>query len=161
MPRSWLSALPAIASVATLVGCDHATKVAAVSALRDQVPFALLRGALDLSYRENSDVAFDALSRASLRLPPVALGIFAIATALVVAIAWAHRGVASWPEHAGFAMVIAGALGNGIDRFQRGHVIDFIHLHHWPVFNLADVLVLCGIGLLVLARRRAFPVAAS
>jgi signal peptidase II len=145
--------------VAALVGCDHATKVAAVSALRDQAPVALVRQALELSYVENHDVAFDVLSHASLRLPAVALGAFALAMAFVVAIVWARRGTMSWPAHAGFVMVVAGAIGNGIDRFQRGHVIDFIHLHHWPVFNVADVLVVCGIGLLLLVRRRAFPVA--
>ncbi len=154
MPRSWPSVFAAIASVAALVGCDQATKVAAVSSLRDQAPVALVRGALDLSYVENHDIAFDSLSRASLRLPPVALGTFAIVMAFVVAFVWARRTM-SWPAHAGFAMIVAGALGNGIDRFQRGHVIDFIHLHHWPVFNVADMLVLCGMGLLVLARRPA------
>jgi signal peptidase II len=148
-----------MASVAALVGCDHVTKAAAVSGLRDHLPITLVPGALDLSYVENRDIAFDALSRASLRFPAATLGIFALATALVVAVVWTRRRVESWPEHAGFVMVIAGALGNGIDRFQRGHVIDFIHLHHWPVFNVADVLVVCGIGLLVLVRQRASPVA--
>lgn len=157
--RTWSSALRAILSVAALVGCDHATKVAAVSGLRDHVPVALVPGALDLSYAENQDIAFDALSRASLRFPALALGTCALVMAIVVAVVWARRAVAWWPEHAGFAMVIAGALGNGIDRFQRGHVIDFIHLHHWPVFNVADVLVVCGIGLLVLRRQRTSRVA--
>jgi signal peptidase II len=159
MRRSWPSALLAIASVAALVGCDHATKVAAVSALRDQGPVSLVRGALDLSYVENRDVAFDTLSRASLRLPAVALGAFALAMAFVVTVVWVRRGMMSWPAHAGFAMVVAGAIGNGIDRFQRGHVVDFIHLHHWPVFNVADVLVVCGMGLLVLGRQPASPAA--
>ncbi len=41
-------------------------------------------------------------------------------------------------------LLLGGALGNLVDRLfrapapLRGHVVDWIHLHHWPVFNLAD-----------------------
>lgn len=54
----------------------------------------------------------------------------------------------------GELLVIAGALGNLFDRFLFGGVIDFIvlqyHTYVWPVFNVADVAVVCGIGLMVL-----------
>jgi Signal peptidase (SPase) II len=42
-----------------------------------------------------------------------------------------------------------GALGNYLDRVFRGYVVDFIHVPHWPVFNVADIAVSVGIGLLV------------
>jgi signal peptidase II len=38
----------------------------------------------------------------------------------------------------------AGAIANVVDRLRRGYVIDFIYLHHWPVFNVADVLIVLG-----------------
>lgn len=47
-------------------------------------------------------------------------------------------------------LVIAGALGNMLDRFRLGYVVDFFELPHWPVFNVADVLLCCGVGLLAL-----------
>lgn len=51
--------------------------------------------------------------------------------------------------------MISGALGNLIDRIRYGYVIDFIHVHirdvfSWPVFNVADILIVAGIGLLLL-----------
>jgi len=53
-------------------------------------------------------------------------------------------------------LIVGGALGNLVDRLRVGAVIDFIDLRVWPVFNLADVAITIGVGLLVVeaARRR-------
>jgi signal peptidase II len=141
------------ACVIALVGCDHATKLAAESALRDRVAVAVVPGVLDLSYTENRNVAFDALARLSLHPPPSVLAAFALAATAFILAAWVRRRRAAWPVHAGFALVVAGALGNALDRVTRGHVIDFIHVRFWPVFNVADVLVVAGLALLVLGYR--------
>ena len=53
-----------------------------------------------------------------------------------------------------FSLVLAGALGNIYDRFFYGSVVDFLDFyygsHHWPAFNVADIAVSVGIGLIVL-----------
>ena len=55
----------------------------------------------------------------------------------------------------GLGMVLGGALGNLIDRFfrspgpLRGHVVDFVSVGWWPVFNVADSAIVCGAILLV------------
>ncbi len=54
----------------------------------------------------------------------------------------------------GLALVLGGAIGNVIDRLLYGHVIDFIHVHyanvwHYPVFNIADMAIMGGMGLVV------------
>ena len=62
----------------------------------------------------------------------------------------------------GFALglLLGGALGNLGDRlfrapgFGRGHVVDFLQLPHWPVFNVADSAICCAAGLIVLASLR-------
>jgi len=55
---------------------------------------------------------------------------------------------------AGLALVMGGALGNVIDRLWHGHVIDFIHVHwqqhYFPAFNVADIAITIGAGLLIL-----------
>lgn len=43
-----------------------------------------------------------------------------------------------------FALILGGAAGNLIDRLRFGHVIDFIDLHWWPVFNFADSCITIG-----------------
>ena len=54
----------------------------------------------------------------------------------------------------GLASILGGALGNVIDRFVHGHVIDFIHAHYgphyWPAFNVADMAITLGAALLII-----------
>ncbi|BAU65097.1 lipoprotein signal peptidase [Stanieria sp. NIES-3757] len=56
-------------------------------------------------------------------------------------------------EQLGYGFILAGALGNGIDRFVFGYVVDFldVRLIQFPVFNLADVFINVGIVLLLIA----------
>lgn len=46
-------------------------------------------------------------------------------------------------------VLAGGALGNLFDRYWYGHVIDFLDLRWWPVFNVADIAIVCG-GMLLL-----------
>jgi signal peptidase II len=139
---------------AALVGCDHGTKLVAQRALEDRGPLGLVRGVLDLRYTENHDTAFSLLrslqfeGKAALI---VALALFALGAITVM---WWRRRHASRLEQAGFGLIVAGALGNLLDRVGRGYVIDFIHVHHWPVFNVADILVALGGAALVIAAMR-------
>jgi signal peptidase II len=53
-----------------------------------------------------------------------------------------------------FSLVLAGAIGNLIDRLRYGEVVDFLDFYrfsyHWPAFNIADSVICIGIGLLAL-----------
>ncbi len=62
-------------------------------------------------------------------------------------------------EQLGYGCILAGAFGNGIDRFLFGYVVDFLdfRLINFPIFNLADVLINIGIGVLLLASFRPLP----
>lgn len=51
----------------------------------------------------------------------------------------------------GIGMVTGGALGNLVDRLRFGYIVDFLDLHVWPVFNLADSAICIGTGLLLLS----------
>ncbi len=72
------------------------------------------------------------------------------------------RGVRSRLETAAYICVIGGAWGNVIDRLRIGAVVDYLDFYylgwHWPAFNLADVFVVTGAGLLLLANRTEKPV---
>jgi lipoprotein signal peptidase len=74
----------------------------------------------------------------------------------------------------GVPLVIGGAIGNFYDRVRLGHVIDFIDAHvlfkgieyHWPTFNVADIVICVGVGLMALdmfgsKRGPALPLATS
>lgn len=72
------------------------------------------------------------------------------------------RGVGRRLGAAAYVGIIGGALGNVADRLRIGAVIDYLDLHwrdvHWPAFNLADVFVVSGAGLLLLASLNPRPV---
>ncbi|MCB1958347.1 MAG: lipoprotein signal peptidase [Rhodocyclaceae bacterium] len=57
-----------------------------------------------------------------------------------------------------FAMIIGGAIGNVIDRFAHGAVVDFLYFHAgrygWPAFNLADSAITLGVILMIWAQIR-------
>lgn len=141
---SWLLVLFTVA----LVGCDHATKVAAQSVLEHRGAVALVPGLLDLHYAENRDTAFS-LTRV-LRFPGkgALLVTLAVIGLCAVILAWWRRRRASTTEQVAYALLVAGALGNALDRVLRGYVVDFIEIHRWPIFNVADVAIVAGALLL-------------
>jgi signal peptidase II len=140
------------------VGCDHATKAVAQRALGHHPPVPIIPGALDLHYAENRDTAFS-LSRVMHFPGKEALLVALAMTGLgAVAVAWWRRRRASTMEQVAYALIVAGAFGNAADRLVRGYVIDFIEIHRWPIFNVADVAIVVGVALLAignLRRRRA------
>jgi signal peptidase II len=46
-------------------------------------------------------------------------------------------------------LIIGGGFGNLIDRVRQGYVVDFFDFHFWPIFNVADIAVSVGCGLLI------------
>jgi len=153
--RRW-QLLAVVLLVLGLVGCDHTTKRLAAAELRG-APSVVLPGVLELTYTENRDSSFSLLhhaiasgeTRYRFLLGSMALGTCVAALGLVLR--WRRS---SLLEKAALATLLGGALGNLIDRAVLGYVIDWVHLTHWPVFNVADVAITVGAGLLWLASRR-------
>ena len=146
----------AVASVALLVGCDGATKYEAVAHLAGAAPARLVPTVLDLVYTENHDTAFTVLRGVVWPAKAELLAAIAWVATFTLALAWWKRRHAPSPAlHLAFALTLAGALGNALDRVTRGFVVDFVHLHagrlEWPVFNLADIFVVVGAGLFAAA----------
>ena len=133
----------------SLFGCDHATKLAAEQSLSNGRAVNVVSGVLELRFTTNDDTAFSLLHNFGIARSPILL-VTASALALVGVVAmWiASRKRASRMHHIGFALVLAGALGNVVDRAVRGSIVDFIHITHWPIFNVADIAVVAGVALL-------------
>ena len=160
-PRALLRRLALALLALGLVGCDHATKAMAEISLGPRPGHALalgLGGRVGFRLTANPDTAFSLFGRLGVpHGPHVLLALAVLVTALVVAVwrARTRRGEATTAEHVGFALVLAGAAGNALDRAFRGHVVDFVQLGPWPVFNVADVVVVVGLGLVALSALRA------
>lgn len=75
----------------------------------------------------------------------------------LIALAWFGPKLRRW-EQFGYGFILSGAMGNGIDRFLAGEVVDFLdfRLINFPVFNLADVFINVGIICLLIANSQSF-----
>jgi len=154
--RPIASRLALLGALTLLVGCDHATKLAAKSALEGQGPRSLIRGALGLRYVENTDVAFNLLRSVPERIrAPLLIVLGAVAMLGLLALLLRRQGLGF--ARAALLLMTAGALGNYLDRVTRGYVVDFVQLPHWPVFNVADIYVTAGAILLAWSAVRARP----
>jgi signal peptidase II len=136
-----------------VLALDLASKALAVRELSDHEPVELLGGLLTLRLVRNPGAAFGMAQGLTVVLTVVAVGV-----ALVI-LRMARRLRSSWWAVA-LGLVLGGALGNLVDRLfrapspGRGHVVDFLELPRWPVFNLADsAIVVAGVLMVVLSAR--------
>jgi len=142
-----------IAAVAVIVAIDQAAKAWAVHALADG-PKLVIGHTVELELTRNGGSAF---SRFQGLTPVLAIG------AVIVSIVLARvlHGARDRVLVVALALVLGGALGNLADRFfrapgfLRGHVVDFVAVGWWPVFNVADSCITVGAILLVLRSFRA------
>jgi signal peptidase II len=150
--RAWL-VLAAIAVV--VLALDQWSKHWAHTTLRFEHGgrLALVEGYLDLAYVRNPGAAWGFLARSSesFRQP------FFIAVSLVAMLFILYLFVRlEAGQHLllyALSLVMGGALGNFADRLRFQYVIDFIelhlqHRHRWPTFNVADMAITIGVGLL-------------
>ncbi len=141
-------------AAAVVVAVDQLTKALVVSNLREGEPRRVIDGVLSWSLQRNPGSAFGLF-----RHVPV---LFTILAALIaVAIVVRAPRVRDRLTGVALGLVLGGAVGNLVDRVARppglfrGHVIDFIDFHWWPVFNLADSAVVIGAALLLISSYRA------
>lgn len=128
---------------------DLATKILAVHKLEDREPVEIFGTVFQLELVRNPGAAFGigvGMTVVFTLLSVVVVGVILRAANRLGSTAWALV----------FGLVLGGALGNLTDRvfrepaFLRGHVVDFLHLTHWPVFNLADTAFCVAGGIVFL-----------
>lgn len=148
----------AVAAVAATLALDLGTKSWAASDLRRGGARTVVKGHLTLRYQENAGAAFSLLAGAPGRSRRLALIVVSAAAVVAVAVVLARRIRAQASGLAlpcGLALLLAGTLGNLIDRIARGWVVDFIEWRifgrwQWPTFNFADIAISAGAGLIAL-----------
>ncbi|MFN2615156.1 MAG: signal peptidase II [Actinomycetota bacterium] len=137
-------------TAAVWITVDQITKAMAVASLRPGEPVRALGHIVYWTLQRNSGAAFSIFTSVPWLFTILA---FLISIAIVVY----ARHVSSRMYALALGLVLGGAIGNLIDRLARapgpfrGHVVDFIDLRVWPVFNVADSGVVIGAILLVLA----------
>jgi signal peptidase II len=137
------------ATAALVVLADQLTKIWAAQVLQGAGMRPLIPGLIDLYYTTNTGAAFSLFAGSTRVLGAVSL-------LVAMAVAWwiLSKGRRGLPLSRALALgfLLGGAIGNGIDRWRLGAVIDFLALVpvNFPVFNLADVAInLAVVGFLV------------
>lgn len=147
----WKLAYLAIAGGVFLI--DQSTKAWAVSRLRFGDDVRVIPGFLNFAYAENTGVAFSMLDNQGdagrWGLSVVAM----VAAALVVYFFW-RTPRADDRILGALSLLLAGIVGNVVDRIRLGFVVDFIDVQfgswHYPTFNVADMSIVIGAGLLII-----------
>jgi signal peptidase II len=115
-------------------------------------PVEWLESIFSFTFLDNTGVAFGLFSGFG--------GIFKVLSTLIIlallVFYYQLEEEEHWLTHLALGVQIGGALGNLVDRFVRGAVVDFIDVNfwpfkEWPVFNIADSAIVVGVGLLLLA----------
>ncbi|HYN24120.1 MAG TPA: signal peptidase II [Pyrinomonadaceae bacterium] len=130
---------------------DQASKAWATRALRFGDDRTIINGFLDFVYTENRGIAFGQLQEGG-SFGRWLFVILALAAAVAVLYYFMRTPRNDDRILAACALLLAGITGNLTDRVRLGYVIDFISVHagsyHWPTFNVADVSICVGAGLL-------------
>jgi signal peptidase II len=157
-----LRRLPYLLLSLCIIALDAWTKWLVVTHIdvHDSIP--LIPNLFQLVHVRNTGAAFGIGANAESDIVPILLNIGAIGVFFVV-VAYAFRtAVTDRVLQVGLHLILGGAIGNLIDRFRLGYVVDFLDVymnwggqtHHWPAFNVADSAICIGIGLLFFDMRK-------
>ena len=134
-------------AILALIGLDWLTKywIQTSMALNDTIP--VIDGIFHITYIHNYGAAFSILQgKQSFLLIVTGIAMTAILAYMVIG---QIKKKAASMELWSLALILAGGIGNFIDRVRFGYVVDFFDFRIWPIFNVADIAVCCGCSLLV------------
>jgi len=124
---------------------DQMIKFLVVRGLRPYLDYPVIGNFFKLTLVYNKGILFGIRlfpTELAWLYPTVMIGIMVM---VLVALAFEK----TWPNTVAYGMILGGALGNLIDRFRIGRVVDFLNFGigdaRWPYFNLADSAIICGI----------------
>jgi signal peptidase II len=146
----------------TIVLLDLWTKALVLARIDLHEAIPVIPNFLQLVHVRNTGAAFGIGANAESAIVPVLLNFGAIAVFCVV-VAYALRSsVTDRVLQTGLHLILGGAIGNLIDRFRFGYVVDFVDVYvtwggkpyHWPAFNVADSAICIGIVLLFFDMRK-------
>jgi len=131
---------------------DQASKLFVRSHMMLYESIAIIHNWFDITYTLNPGAAFSLFVNTPGWFKSVVL-ILLSSIAVVVLVVLLLRSPKVGMNSIALALILAGAIGNLIDRLSRGLVVDFIHVHYYthsyPIFNLADSAITVGVTLII------------
>ena len=140
--RSRVDILISISIVLSVILIDRATKVFFAGALSLGESIPVIRNIFHFTLVHNTGIAFGLFKNQGIVF--IIVPIIAIILIAFNIYYYRNNDYVGRAYLIGFSLILAGAIGNLIDRILFGHVIDFIDLRVWPVFNTADSAITIG-----------------
>lgn len=140
--------LPAVAIILALL--DQLTKWLVASAVSGTEALLIIPGILHITPTENTGSVFGLFK--GQQIPLIVLTIVVIA--VILYFIFSRKLPEDKLARVCATLLLAGAIGNLIDRVMRGAVFDFIDFQVWPVFNLADAMITTGVAGLIFRELR-------
>lgn len=130
---------------------DQISKLLAVKYLQGSASYIIKKNFFELTYVENYGAAFGILQDRRTFFIIMTLAVVIGIAFFIINNYYAMNGFLK----VGLAILLGGAIGNFIDRIRLGYVIDFISFkfinkYHFPVFNIADIFIVLGTGLILI-----------
>ena len=139
--------------IAVLLAVDQITKTVISQSLTPYDARTVIPDFFDLVHLRNSGAIFGIFSNANSSFLFVLLTLFSLAALGVVIYYFIKTPASDRLMNVSLSLILAGALGNQIDRIMRGYVIDFLDFQfwgwHWPSFNVADSCISTGAVILI------------
>ncbi|HUP47348.1 MAG TPA: signal peptidase II [Thermoanaerobaculia bacterium] len=147
---------------ATVILLDIWTKWLVLARIELHEAIPIIPNFFQLVHVRNTGAAFGIGANAQSSLVPIFLNVGAIAVFCVVVVYALRSAVTDRLLQTGLHLILGGAIGNLLDRFRFGYVVDFLDVylvwggreHHWPAFNVADSAICIGIVLLFFDMRK-------
>jgi signal peptidase II len=140
--------------IAALVAADQVTKAVIVREIPLHSTVTLVPGLLGLTHVRNTGAAFGFLNSVDFPHKWIVVTVAAVVALAAIAVYAGRFAGETRLARSGLAMVLAGAVGNLIDRATLGYVIDFVDVHyagwHFWAFNVADAAITLGAAALIL-----------
>lgn len=127
-----------------IIVVDQATKLYISSNIHLGTSLPVLPGIFHITYTCNPGAAFGVLANQR-----TLFIVFTVALLLGTAFFYKRLREETAAIRFGSCLLLGGAFGNFIDRVRFGYVIDFFDFRIWPVFNIADIAICVGVGLLM------------
>lgn len=148
LKQSIIKKIVVLAVAVALIFLDQATKILVVERLKDsgQIFQPVLPGLLELQYLENPAAAFGLFGNIIWLI-----AVLTVVVAIGIVVLLFRYKQHDFFSYTAAALLLAGGLGNLIDRMSRGYVVDFIHIMFFDyVFNVADCCVTVGVVCLLI-----------
>lgn len=132
--------------IVLVVALDQLTKYLIQANLELNSSIPLIDGIFHITYIRNSGAAFSMFQHRTGFLIAMQLAVIAVVLVYLVK----RKKKEHWCLLLSLSLIAAGGMGNLIDRAMNGYVVDFLDFRVWPIFNMADISVCVGCGLLIL-----------